>query len=463
MPKTVSPSKIQEWKGLDNIQRIVHEMSCIYRELQKDDYGIDGEIEIVEPLQSGQGFKATGGILKFQSKSGDSYIKQDKKESFTTYVSKDDLEYWHKLNFPILYIVYHPTDNKLYYKDIKEYIRLTPDVFSSPTKIEFNKENDLFDKNAYTKLSEISGNRSSRISYEVREKLYTNLLPVRKLPNLITYAPTTFINREEVFAEANKSFPKNYELSAFTIKGNKLYTIGDLRDTTNKLRKFCDTKDINDASAKEWITDEDKKRDLIYLYNQFIGKHLRIECGLEYSPKYKRSYFPRTDKKSKEFLKGWHNVRTGKDVVPRIVVKYYEYGKDKFWRHSAFTYNLRNIGTSWFLEISPMYFFTEDGENPCSGLVAGPYTTKIKAQERNLKVLNDVLFWADVMSNGKHQIEMSMLGVKLIVEKTPYSDIANFSIPSDPAIFEEEEEYSNFFQIWEEDNNTNDSEIIFYD
>ncbi len=67
MAKTVSPSKFQEWKGLDRIQVITHEMKCVYRELQKDDYGIDGEIEVVVPKSSGEGYEATGGILKFQS------------------------------------------------------------------------------------------------------------------------------------------------------------------------------------------------------------------------------------------------------------------------------------------------------------------------------------------------------------------------------------------------------------
>ena len=43
MGKTVLPSKFQEWKGLDRISLAVHEMGCIFREITKDDYGLDGE------------------------------------------------------------------------------------------------------------------------------------------------------------------------------------------------------------------------------------------------------------------------------------------------------------------------------------------------------------------------------------------------------------------------------------
>ncbi len=152
MAKTVSPSKFQEWKGLDRIQMITHEMKCVYREIQKDDYGIDGEIEVVVPKSSGDGYEATGGILKFQSKSGKSFIKEDKKDSFSVYVDKSDLENWHRANFPTLFIVYHPEDDKSYFTEVKEYIRQTPDIFKAPCKISFKKKENEFTIASFEKL-----------------------------------------------------------------------------------------------------------------------------------------------------------------------------------------------------------------------------------------------------------------------------------------------------------------------
>ena len=75
MPKTVLSSRFQEWKGLDRISTVVHEMKCIFREITKDDFGLDGEIEVVVPKQGGQGYETTGGIIKVQAKSGASYVK----------------------------------------------------------------------------------------------------------------------------------------------------------------------------------------------------------------------------------------------------------------------------------------------------------------------------------------------------------------------------------------------------
>ncbi len=84
MPKTVPASKFTELKGLDRISTIVHEMKCLFREITKDDFGIDGEIEVVVPKPDGKGFETTGGIIKVQSKSGESYVKQDTDAAFST-------------------------------------------------------------------------------------------------------------------------------------------------------------------------------------------------------------------------------------------------------------------------------------------------------------------------------------------------------------------------------------------
>jgi len=103
MPKTVPNSKFQELKGLDRIQVAVHDMKCLWRELNKDDIGIDGEIEVLEPKLDGKGAIPTNKIIKVQAKSGKSYIKYDSLNGFQVPVDKDDLEYWANSNYPIIF------------------------------------------------------------------------------------------------------------------------------------------------------------------------------------------------------------------------------------------------------------------------------------------------------------------------------------------------------------------------
>ena len=136
MTKTVLESKFTEKKGLNRIEHIVNEMKCLFRVIHQDDYGIDGEIEVVVAKSSGNGYETKGGIIKVQAKAGKSYVKKDKADSFATPVRIDDLEYWNSLPFPVFFIVYHPEDDVLYFKEVhtsarpSTYLRLPSRSFS---------------------------------------------------------------------------------------------------------------------------------------------------------------------------------------------------------------------------------------------------------------------------------------------------------------------------------------------
>lgn len=364
MPKTVLPSKFQEWKALDRISPVVHEMNCIFREITKDDFGLDGEIEVVVPKQGGQGYETTGGIIKVQAKSGESYVKQDTGASFVTPVEKSDLEGWHSAPYPVLFIVYHPHDDKLYYKEIKSYVKNSPGVFKPPP---------------------------------------------------------------------------------FTVTGGTLFTLTNLYDERSVLRRFCDIGGIDSMPANRWAKDESYRNEYVFLLNQLLGVHLR-RCGLIYNRNFKRNFFPRRNDTDEVFREDWYNVRTSRAAPPRIVAKYYKYGLARFRRHLAVNLSFKRIGSSWFLQIVPKYFFTDDGETPCDSDLVGPYTTKIKAVERNNHVLNHVLFWTDVLSLRKPTIELSLsYKTVVIIEKVPISGIANFAIPNDPALYEDATGQLDFF------------------
>jgi hypothetical protein len=441
MPKTVQASKFQEWKGLDRISSVVHEMKCIFREISKDDFGIDGEIEIVISKVGGKGYETTGGILKVQAKSGASYVKQDNETKFITPVTREDVSGWLQLPYPILFIVYHPEDDRLYFKEIKTYFRQDKAALQSPLRIEFDKSTDEFNAHCHERLCRIAAVSPPRISRDQREKLYSNLLVVKRGPKLITSAPTDYKDYTEIRNEIRGYTPP------FTVTSGMLYTLADLRDPRCVLREYCATQDINDVSAVEWAKSEERSGDYVFLLNQLLGSHLN-RCGLVYNRDFKRNYFPRRDDVSEEFKDDWFNVRTGRMAPSRIVAKYYRYGILRFWRHLAVNLCFRKIGKAWFLQVLPKYFFTTDGETPCDSDLVGPYTTRIKAMERNNHVLNHVLFWTDVFSQRKPSIVLTLYHrAVMAIEKEPLSGIADFAIPDDLAVYEEEIQQPSFFSL----------------
>jgi len=447
MAKTVPPSKFQEWKALDRIAPIVHEMKCIFREISKDDFGIDGEIEVVVPKADGKGFQTSGGIIKVQAKSGMSYVKQDSETGFLTPLDKSDLELWYNATYPVIFIVYHPGDDRLYWKEVKEYIRSTSNVFQPPLRIAFDKAIDEFSPVCYDDICKIADVSPSRVSKQERERLFSNLLSVRRLPRKIWRAPTEYEDYSQVKETIRKS---GGFVPPFRIISDHIYTLSDLRDENCTLRDFCDTTKISEQPARDLWDDEDSRISYVSMLNRLLRIHI-YRCGLKYNLDFSRYYFPRQNESDLEFKQAWYSVRTKRQEPERIIAKFYEYGGDKFWRHTAADLRFKLIGSSWFLQVIPKYFFTVDGVRPFDSKKVGPYTTKLKALERNPHVLNHVLFWSDVLSQGRRAIYINLdFKTVMIIERLPLLGIADFAIPYDPAIYEEPPaaEQLDFLKPW---------------
>src|SRR5260370_15820722 len=268
MGKTVTASKFSEWKGLDRIGPIVHSMPSIFREISKDDFDIDGEIEIIVSKTSGEGLETTGGIIKVQSKSGASYIKQDSEQSFSTPVERADLEAGVGANLPVIFIVYHPEDDALYWKDIKFYVKSTPQMYQPPLRILFDKSKDLFDETCYPTLCALAAISPPAISSLEKERLYSNLLLVKNSPRLLTQASTAYVHMREAREQLRGFVPP------FCISGGQLYTLSDLRNPQCPLRLFCDTTTIRDLPTASWIEEEQGLHDYIFLIHTLVSAHL---------------------------------------------------------------------------------------------------------------------------------------------------------------------------------------------
>lgn len=437
MTKTVLESKFTEIKGLNRIEHIVNEMKCLFRVIHQDDYGIDGEIEVVVAKSSGNGYETKGGIIKVQAKAGRSYVKKDKADSFATPVRIDDLEYWNSLPFPVFFIVYHPNDDVLYFKEVQTYIRETIDVFATPYEIVFDKANDLFGSETRDAVYEQANNSPPRISFDQKEQLFSNLFKVKSLPTRMTVAKTT----RSVFSSLRKKI-EGY-CPPFFLYEKKLFTLSDLNDPDNELRDYCKTTTIETIENQQlgvWISEPENRRNFVFLLNQLMGSHL-WRCGLRYNKDFKRNYFPRLNETSKEFKKQWISPRSKRKDI-RTVAKYYEYGTKNvfsFWRHLAAEFSFQQFGENWFFEVKPKYLFTIDGRQPCDSDLVGPYTTSQKAKDRNIQVLNHVLFFGQFLAQKRNQIEMKVFDeVVLTIEPTPITSVANFALPLDPAVLEDD-------------------------
>lgn len=111
--KLLNPNQPTEQLGLIFVQKFAHQIGAIWRPTPNDDYGLDGELEL-----TGSG-EVTGTIIKVQIKSGASYLRNKSQAGFSFYIDPSDAAYWPKVSFPVILVVYNPTDNAGYWIDVK--------------------------------------------------------------------------------------------------------------------------------------------------------------------------------------------------------------------------------------------------------------------------------------------------------------------------------------------------------
>ena len=285
--KIVAKSKLSEWRGLDRINLIVHGMKCIWREQEKDDVGIDGEIELCRPRFDGDGAVATGKILKVQSKSGSSFVIRDREDSFASPVAEKDLHYWRGVNVPVIYVVFHPDDDTLYWKDIQAYLRDNPDALKAPHRVEFSKADDRFDEDAYPALLALCEAAPERVSTEVSEPLFTNLLRIERRPSKVWIAPVL----------PQKQFGFHDRLTGvippYVYKGGLLHTLSNPSDRDTAFAAVVDAGGMEEIDLEEWIAQgPEYENDLARLMNGLVHRHLR-GIGLSYEKRPRRYFYNR--------------------------------------------------------------------------------------------------------------------------------------------------------------------------
>jgi len=420
--KVIPLSKISEWQGLDRIAVYVHNMRCIWREQEKDDIGIDGEIELCKPRSDGEGYIGTGKIVKVQSKSGSSYIKKNQEQTFSTSVRHQDLCYWRDVNLPVLFIVYHPSDNKLYWKDVKAYIDGNSSVFNKPYEIKFDKEKDVFDENVYLQLCQLCEEAPERINSKTNEILFSNLLEVTQLPEKVFIASVLPEKRPQFHQRLSGFKPPYIFNDGFVL------TLTNPSLTENALALVIEKNNVVSIDLYDWLEKEAKAKDYLkQLLNKLLHKHL-CRQGLIFQKELKRYYFNEGLTKENSISREWTNSRTGR-TQPRLVGKHYTYGKHEFFKHLALSARFEQYASKWAIYLKPMHYFTVDGNRRWMGEAAHSFAIRNRIREYNPQYLTHVLFWSFILSNGKPEFSLKLDYQSIVTIKgSPESINVSFGI-----------------------------------
>ncbi|MBD2303419.1 DUF4365 domain-containing protein [Nostoc sp. FACHB-190] len=118
---------------MGEVMTIVGKAGQIFRRIQSDDWGIDGEIEF-----KNYKLQASGERIYVQLKSGSSYLKISKDGVCTFYISNErHINYWRSQKYDVYLIVRH-SDEKIYWMNITQYLKRCGEA--KPRTIIFNQE-----------------------------------------------------------------------------------------------------------------------------------------------------------------------------------------------------------------------------------------------------------------------------------------------------------------------------------
>jgi hypothetical protein len=385
--KTITANQLLGERGIALVSELVLEMGYVWRPTATLDAGIDGEIELRNP-QTGQ---VANQIIKVQSKAVTTFAAGTE-NGFDFWPTEKDVQYWLGGNVPVILIVSRPETSEAYWVSVKDY----KESAGSAKKIHFDKARDRFDSSAAPALASLA--RSSMYGaysppVQRQESLISNLLPVIRLPELLYIASTDYRDRKPVFDVLNQHSAKHS--AEWILKDKRIISFQDLREPP--YTAICDRGTVEEFHVTEWSAsaDPERQRDFVQLLNCALREKVRpFNMAFEHRHPFHCYYF-RGNQDLKPLSFGYFG---GKKETDREVFRAYytRHGKVRYCRHSAFKGQFYRFEDSWYLEVTPTYYFTRDGlqlyrfyEEPLKG---------IKVLERNNAVRGQLIMWAELLT-----------------------------------------------------------------
>lgn len=378
-----------------------HKPFIIFREVTKHDFGIDGELEITRKNEQSK-IEATGEVLKVQIKSvnsDNSYMRNEKENTFDFYADPDDIDYWlkhQKYGSTVLLVIVDLRKKSIYVMKISEVeIHMVQKKGAkSSLPISFDKTENKLETGRNDFLNLFSTAFKTRVNFDTEEILMSNALVIKKHPKVMYVHQSKFKTKKTIYEKITDD-----DAPHFVLKADRIYTFREI--TLKDMKKFS-TEILEQQGADRISFDEIVEDvDLTNIFLELLYSHFQHELRrklLNFSKDYKRFYFRLN--RDQESLEVDAKTRKRNADSKKKVVTYHEYGKDKFYRHLAVELKVKLFENSLWLIINPKYLFTSDKHNPLPPKSITKYTNYLTSREFNNEYANILHFWKDYLFNG---------------------------------------------------------------
>ncbi|MEH2565224.1 DUF4365 domain-containing protein [Bradyrhizobium sp. AZCC 2289] len=219
-PEYVETSELGN-KGRRMVETCIHEtFRWLFREIGKDDLGIDGLVEVI-----GDDRKARGRIFAVQIKCGHSFFSEERLDGFVYRGSMEHLNYWVEYSLPVVLIICNPDTRVCYW------VEISPGVIERHTK-------------GWSVVVPKSQTLSADCEYElrgvVRKPLAEDFIPLalyrllyEKYPG-ISIAPVLATPHDFLFFDELARLGDDFLLVTYLYKPTESFAASDIRHIMDK-------------------------------------------------------------------------------------------------------------------------------------------------------------------------------------------------------------------------------------
>lgn len=372
-------------RGVGLIEVAVSEIGFVWRPTSQHDTGIDGEIEIRDPVTG----RMTGMLIKVQSKAV-SQFQNETNEGFDYRPEERDIRYWMSHSVPTILVVSRPNTSEAYWRSVQAHVETS----SNQKAFHFQKERDRLDKSSGAALiALVQSTSAAAIAPQLKksEVLISNLLPVIGLPERLYLAETTHRDAKSVGSALKQAGLQ----MQYIVKNKRILTVQDLYD--DRYRDVCDRGTVEDFPVSVWAdsTDPDRQRDFVALLNRCLRAKLQqMPENFWFDRDNDCYYFPPSDARiAYDYAYFGEKKATAREVFKVLINK--KEGHIMGYRHSAMRAQFYRYDGKWFLEVTPTYFFTKDGTK--QSRYHADWLMGMKMLEKNGAVKGQLVMWADVL------------------------------------------------------------------
>lgn len=363
--------------GIALIHQRVYAMGHVWHE-RKTDAGIDGEIEIRDPVTG----EVANRLLLVQSKARDRDFPGENEDGFHYPVAQRDLDGWMAAANPVIVVCSYPRTGEAWWAHVQG--QFADPAQRASRRMEFNKHTQRFDASAAARLRDLadpSGRAVVPAAEHRREVLTSNLQQVQA-PTVIYSSPTDVRHPSaayQAFRDAGEAARHDWVL-----RDGRLYTFTPPEENT-LWSLATGTPDL--IAAGEWLDagDDGLSRRYVELLNRSLQQDMDADCAFHRGRDL--LYFrPTPDLSDRKILGGsgvargvfW--ARTSK-TTGRVTYK-----------HAALAWQFLHADEGWFCELTPEWHFTLDGYKD-SRFIASQ-VSGLKRLDKNKAVHGQVLMWA---------------------------------------------------------------------